>query len=181
MSEELAPRRTVVVEDADQSTEMEVYLEVEVDQHVYGLLIPLDLPVNLVKTFQEQDTDVLDPVDPETAVALSKELNTALRPWGLKSESRDEGLYLVGEPNDEFLDDCDVIEVRTDDGEEEEYAVLLEMETGDATYLVITPVVPDLFPVEFTGENSARLLNDEQLADLEETFYAALSAVEGED
>ena len=66
-------------------------------------------------------------------------------------------------------------------GEEEEYAVLLQFDTGDKSYLVITPIVPDLLPVEFTSGDAARHLNDAELSDLEETFHAALRAVEDEE
>lgn len=99
----------------------------------------------------------------------------------MKGEAREDGIFLVGDPNDEFLEDCDIIEVHADDDEEEEYAVLVELQTGDANYLVITPMVPDLYPVEFTGTDEARLLDDEELGDLEETFQAALSAIEDEE
>ena len=170
--------RIVTVQGEGEPTQMEVYLELDVDERAYGLLIPLDFPIHLVETSQVNGEDVLEPVDDETVQALRSELNTAVRDWGLKSESRPDGLFLVGNPDDEFLEDCDFIEVRTDDGDEEEYAALLQLETGDKTYLVITPTTPELVPVEFTSSDSARHLDDVELSELEETFYAALRAVE---
>ena len=178
MSNEIAERRIVTMTGDGEPNQMEVYLELDVDNRAYGLLIPMDLPVHLVRTFQEMGSDVLDPVPADVAASLRGELDNSLRPYGLKSENRDGNLFLIGEPEDEFFDDPDVIEVRSDDGEEEEYAVLQELETGDDTYLVITPIVPDLYPVEFVGENEARLLEDDELVELEETFHAALSAIE---
>lgn len=178
MSSDLGERRIVTMTGDGEPTQMEVYLELDVEDKAYGLLIPMDLPVHLVRTFQETGSDVLDPVDADVTTSLTKELDAALRPYGLKSENRDGDLFLIGDPNDEFFDDPDVIEVSSDDGEEEEYAVLLELETGENTYLVITPIVPDLYPIEFTGDSEARLLEDNELSDLEETFQAALSAVE---
>ncbi|MBV71326.1 MAG: hypothetical protein CMH52_08245 [Myxococcales bacterium] len=170
--------RIVTVNGDGEPTQMEVYLELDVDERAYGLLIPLDFPIHLVETSQENGADVLEPVDEATVQKLRGELNSAIRDWGLKSESRPDGLFLVGEPDDEFLEDCDFIGVRTDDGEEEEYAVLVQLETGDNTYLVITPTTPELVPVEFTSTDSARHLEDSELGDLEETFHAALRAVE---
>ena len=178
---EISERRVVTVQGDSEATQMEVYLEVEVDDKSYGLLIPLDLPVHLVHAFEDNGADVLEPVDDETALSLRGEVNSAVREWGLKSEARPDGLYLVGDPDDDFIEDCDLIEVRTDDGEEEEYAVLLQFDTGDKSYLVITPIVPDLLPVEFTSDDAARHLNDTELSDLEETFHAALRAVEDEE
>jgi hypothetical protein len=181
MSFELSERRIVTMTGDGEPTKMEVYLELDVDDHSYGLLIPMDLPVHLVRAIKEGDSDVLDPVDAKEAQGLLGELNNAIRDWGMKGEAREDGIFLVGDPNDEFLEDCDIIEVRADDDEEEEYAVLVELQTGDANYLVITPMVPDLYPVEFTGTDGARLLDDEELGDLEETFQAALSAIEDEE
>ena len=103
-----------------------------------------------------------------------KELNTALRQWNIKTEERQHGLFLVGEPNDEFLDDCDIIEVNAEDGDEREFAVS-ELDTRDYTYLVITPVVPELHPVQFTGDDGARILSDDELEDMEATFHAIRS------
>jgi hypothetical protein len=181
MSFELSERRIVTMTGDGEPTKMEVYLELDVDDHSYGLLIPMDLPVHLVRAIKEGDSDVLDPVDAKEAQGLLGELNNAIRDWGMKGEAREDGIFLVGDPNDEFLEDCDIIEVHADDDEEEEYAVLVELQTGDANYLVITPMVPDLYPVEFTGTDGARLLDDEELGDLEETFQAALSAIEDEE
>ena len=179
---EISERRIVTVQGDSEATQMEVYLEVEVDDKSYGLLIPLDLPVHLVHAFEDNGTDVLEPVDDETALSLKGEVNSAVREWGLKSEARPDGLYLVGDPDDDFIEDCDLIEVRTDDGEEEEgRGPSLQFDTGDKSYLVITPIVPDLLPVEFTSRDAARHLNDAELSDSEETFHAALRAVEDEE
>ena len=181
MSAELNERRIVTMTDDGESAKMEVYLELDVDSRSYGLLIPMDLPVHLVKASNESGTDVLDPVGPEDTRGLLNELNNAVKEWGLKGESRDDGLFLLGDPSDEFLEDCDIIEVRAEDDEEEEFAVLVELETGNETYLVITPMVPDLYPVEFNDSSTARLLNDDELSDLEDTFQAALNSFEDEE
>jgi len=178
MSDELAPRRIIQnVEGLDDGA-FEVYLEVEIDGQEYGLLIPIDLPVDLVRVGEDNGQHTLEPVDESEYSPLMKELNSALRQWNIKTEERTHGLFLVGEPNDEFLDDCDIIEVNAEDGDEREFAVVSELDTGDSTYLVITPVVPELHPVQFTSEDSARILNDNELEDMEATFQAAIRSFE---
>ena len=155
-----------------------MYLEVEIDGKDYGLLIPIDLPVDMVRVGEENGQHTLEPVGEDEYAPLIKELNTALRQWNIKTEERQHGLFLVGEPNDEFLDDCDIIEVNAEDGDEREFAVVSELDTGDYTYLVITPVVPELHPVQFTGDDSARILSDDELEELEATFQAAIRSFE---
>ena len=62
MSEELAPRRIIKnVEGLDEGA-FEVYLEVEIDGKDYGLLIPIDLPVDMEAVGEENGQHTLEPV-----------------------------------------------------------------------------------------------------------------------
>ncbi|MCA9542338.1 MAG: DUF3727 domain-containing protein [Myxococcales bacterium] len=181
--DELAPRRLVTYTDSEtgDETTMEVYLELEVEGRTYALLIPLHLPVEIVRAVGK-DLDEIEPMDPSEIKGLKKLLDEALARWGVHAEIEGEEIMLVGDPPDEFYDDCDtVLEIDTDDDETEEYAVVVELDTGGERYLVITPVVPDLMPAELLKGERARELSDEEMEDLEETFRAALKAQEEEE
>lgn len=181
MAEPLAPRRvvTLIDEATGDRIPMEVYLELDVDDRNYALLVPVDLEVEVYRTVDEGGTDVLDPVETEELTGLRKHVTDALKQWKLKAEIRGGEMYIVGETPDDFFEDCEMIEVDTDEGPEE-YVVVVQVETGSVTYLVTTPVVPDLQPAELDGDK-ARALNDDELADLEETFRAALKQFDDED
>ena len=182
MNDDLAPQKIVTVHIDDAPVEMQVYLDLEFDGTEYGLVFPLDLPVLVVTSVQDEEGEYLDPLDVQATKALKTPLYEALRSWGLTPDFRGNELYLVGDYPDEFFDDCDVIEVDVEDGTEE-YAVLLTLDDGNNTYLVITPLVPEdeMYPVEFVDDNTARLLDDEELVKLEDLFRSALNEVEGEE
>lgn len=179
----LAPRRVVTLfdEESGDKMEMEIYLELslEGDPRVYALLVPLDMPVEVYETRVVDGADVLDPVEPKALGDLRKHVTEALRQWEIKAAVRGGEMFLVGDPPESFYADCESIEVDTDEGSEE-FLVLVQLETGDQAYLVITPVVPDLTPAQLTADG-ARALTDKELAELEETFHAALQQMDEED
>ena len=180
MDEELAPRRVVNLIEEDNATEMEVYLEVELETQTFALLIPLDLPVHVVRELEADGQAALEPVAPEALPTMRKHIADALKPMGIGAELHGDELFLVGDPPDDFFDDCEMIEVRTDE-DEEEYALVLELDTGDEQFLVLTPMVPDLFPAELVSDGEARPLTDAELSRLEDTFREALYDGETED
>lgn len=179
---ETLPRRvvTLVDEATGDRLEMEVYLELEVDDRDYALLVPVDLAVEVYRTVDADGDDLLEPVEPEELAGLRKHVTDALKGWKVKAEIRGAEMYLVGDPPDDFFEDCEMIEVDTDEGPED-FVVIVQLETGDETFLVTTPVVPDLQPAQLVDEKTARGLSDDELADLEETFRAALKQFEEED
>lgn len=176
MSDDIAPRRLIWLDDAETgaSMEMEVYLEMEVDGLLYALLVPMDLPAFVYR--QADDEGAFELVEGKALGRLRKHVGDALKDWGVGAELRDGDLWLVGDPPDDFFEDCEGIEAETEDGPEE-FAVLVQLETGDETYLVATPVVPELVPARLDAGRS-RPLTDDELADLEETFRAALAQFE---
>ena len=182
MNDELAPQKIVTVDIDGAPIEMQVYLDLEVEGTEYGLVFPFDLPILIVTNTEDDDGEYLEAVDLEATKALKTSLFEATRQWGVKPEFRGDELYLVGDYPEEFLDDCDVIEVDVEDGAEE-YVVLMTLEDGEQEFLVITPLVPEdeMYPVEFTGEDTARLLDDSELAQLEDVFRTALNDLDDEE
>jgi hypothetical protein len=179
MNEELAPRRIVSIKDDGQATAMEVYLELDFDGKAYGIALPNDLPILLVSRLEDEEGEYLEPIDYAETKGLKASLTEATRAWNVKPEFRNDEVYLVGDYPEDFLEDCEHIEVHVEDGTEE-YARLLDLEDGENTYLIITPLVPDMYPFEFVDEENGRLLDDDELSQLEELFREALHAVEGE-
>jgi len=179
MSDDLLPRRLVTYGEGDNAVEMEVYIELEVEGRCYALLFSTDIPVHVVRTVNEEGEDMLDPITDDELIALRKDLDDSLKPWGVKLELGEDEVRLVGEPSQDFLDDCAHIQVRSDDGDEEHYAVVVELDNGDDHLLVLTPLVPELTPVELVGDQ-ARRLEDSELSNLEEIFHIALTETEGE-
>jgi hypothetical protein len=179
MSEELLPRRLVKYGDGDSAVDMEVYIELEVDGRSYALLFSTEIPVHVVRTVNDEGEDMLDPISDEELIAIQRELDDSLKPWGVRLALGADEVRLVGEPSEDFLDDCAHIQVRSEDGDEEHYAVVVELDSGNEHLLVITPLIPDLTPVELVGDK-ARRLEDDELSQLEEIFHMALSETEGE-
>jgi len=179
-STELEPRRVVTLydEDTGEKTLMEVYIELEIETREYALLFPVDIPTDLLRVVEK---DQLEPVDDVELPALIKDVNSYFRGNGLKAKLQDGAVVLKGEPPEDFFDDCEIITGMSQTEEEEEFAVILELDTGDERILLLTPVVPSLTPAELLVGDSARTLDDEQWGQLEDTFHAALEAVEDED
>ncbi len=179
-SSDLEPRRVVTLydEETSEQTIMEVYIELEIDDREYALLFPVDIPTDLLRIVEK---DQLEPVDDVELPGLIKDVNSYFRGKGLKASLQDGAVVLKGEPPEDFFDDCEILTGMSQSEEEEEFAVLLELDTGEERILLLTPVVPALTPAELLVGDSARTLNDEEWGQLEETFHAALEAVEDDE
>jgi hypothetical protein len=175
MSVDLEPRRIVSLEEDGNAVDMEVYLEVEIEDRVYALLVPADLSVDLVEVTSKNDEETLVPVAPETVANLNSEINEGLKAWRVNFLVEDGEAILRGDPDEAFYADCETVEVDTEDGESEDFVVLLELSTGDSTYLLLTALTPELIAAELVGEGSARSLDDDELQELEDIFREALS------
>jgi uncharacterized protein YrzB (UPF0473 family) len=180
MSAELEPRRIVTLydEETKERASMEVYIELDIDQRQFALLFPVDIPTDLLRVCGD---DQLEPIDDGELAALVKHVNAAFRDTLVSAEVADGVMVLKGDPPEEFFDDCEIITGTSQSGEEEEFAVLLELDTGGDRVLLLTPLVPALTPAELLVGDSARTLTDDEWATLEETFQEALAAVEEED
>ena len=175
MSKDLEPRRLVTLREDEASVEMEVYLEVEIDDHVYALLVPADLSVDLVKVTEANGEESLEPVEMDVIQSLTSDINDALKAWQMKFMLKDGEAILRGDPDEAFYADCETVEVDTEDGDSEDFVVLMELATGDCTYLLLTAMTPELIAAELVSESEARSLDDDELQELEEIFREALT------
>ena len=175
MSTTLEPRKIVILEEEDNALAMEVYLEVELDDRVFALLAPADLDIEIVETKELDGEETLEAVAPEVVKSLRGDIRDALKAWDVEFHYEDGAAFLRGDPDESFFADCETVEVDTDEGESEDFVVLLELATGDKTYLLLTSMTPELIPAELISEDRARSLEDEELQELEDIFREALS------
>ena len=171
----LEARRLVNLEEGGTTMEMEVYLEVELDDRVFALLVPADLSVDLVEVLTSGDEETLQPVETSTIKRLKPEIRDALKAWKVEFHFEDGEAFLRGDPDEAFYADCETVEVDTEDGDSEDFVVLLELATGDSTYLLLTALTPELIAAELVDEGEARSLSDEELQELEDIFREALT------
>ncbi|MCB9548419.1 MAG: hypothetical protein H6706_21635 [Myxococcales bacterium] len=167
MTEDLEPEKLVrlIDKESGETLTMQVAAEFELDGKVYGVLTPAE---TLIRIFRETADELIE-VEPGEFSPIKEHVDAALSDWGLKVAVRADEFVLEGEEPDDFYEDCDIIEGESDEGPEELF-VLVEVDTGDQNFLVTTSAEMRLFPVEITGEDEARLLEDEEYAALEEIF-----------
>ena len=175
MNATLEPRRIVSLEEGGTVVDMEVYLEVELDNRVFALLVPADLDVELVEMKEVDGEDTLEPISAETIDGLRTDIRDALKAWDVQFHFEEGAAFLRGDPDEAFFADCETVEVDTEDGESEDFVVLLELSTGDHTYLMLTAMTPELIAAELVNEDTARSLEDEELQELEDIFREALT------
>ena len=73
MTDNLEPRRIVHLVEDESGTEMEVYLEVDLDERTFGLLVPTDLAIDVVEVVDE---------DGEEMSSTIRGQGTKGPPWG---------------------------------------------------------------------------------------------------
>ncbi|MEZ4475688.1 MAG: hypothetical protein R3F60_33795 [bacterium] len=176
MTEDLEPEKLVrlIDKESGETLTMQVAAEFELDGKVYGVLTPAE---TLIRIFRETEDELIE-VEPSEYAPLKEHVDAALSDWGLKVAVRSDEFVLEGEEPDDFYEDCDIVEGESDDGPEELF-VLVEVDTGDQNFLVTTSAEMRLFPVEITGEDEARMLEDEEYAALEEIFREVMDFPEG--
>lgn len=171
MSEELAERYVQMLDEpTGESLEMQVVAEIEYDDRTYGLLISA---TTLVQVLVDND-DELRELETDEFAGVKGEIDKALSEWGLSVEVQAGEYVLVGEEPEDLYEDCDTF---VDEEADDEYFIIAEVDTGDATFLVSVKAVPNMFPVEFIDQDNARSLNDDELQRLHDVFQEAIQVL----
>ena len=74
MTDNLEPRRIVHLVEDESGTEMEVYLEVDLDERTFGLLVPTDLAIDVVEVVDEDGDEMLRPLEVNEQKELRSEM-----------------------------------------------------------------------------------------------------------
>ncbi len=178
MSEELAPAKLVQVAD-DETGEMipmQVYIELEIDGDLYALLIPEAPVVTILRLEKDGDDEEIFDLPPEAFEEIKKDINAALKDYGVMVRYAHGEYLLVGDPVEALYTDCGELTLDEDD----DYWVLVEIDNGEAVFLVCQSLALDITPVQLVEGEPPRLLTDEELESLQDIFEQALSETDEE-
>lgn len=174
-NQDLEPVRIIMLRDeSGDHLSVEVVIEIEHEQNTYVLLTPSEPVVMILKEDTTQEDAPLESLAPSDFVGIQKNIQDALIEHNVRVEVKSDEFTLVGEPNESFYADCDVMELE-DEGGSNEYLVLVEVDDGGSKYLVVMSIEPSLYPGLLTSEEEARLLTDEELESVESLFSEVLS------
>jgi len=177
------PKRIVPLVDAKTQEElaMEVFIELELEDRSFALLTPAEAVVNILRVVpgETEDDETLEEMEPTEFQSLRGLFERQLKEWNCQIEVRADEFLLHGDPPEEFYEDCEIFGVETEDGEEE-YMILLEIDTGQELYIVAAPAEPPIYPVEIR-DDKARSLNEKELAQYEPLFQQALEELAAEE
>ncbi len=176
MSEELAPRKVVQLADDEtgDTIPMEIFIELEIEGRLYALVTPEAPIVTVLRMEKSGDEEEIFDLPLEEFAKLQKDINAALKPYGVEVQVIGEEYALVGEAPDALYEDCGELTL----DEDEEYLILAEIDDGEAVYLVCQPPA-EVIPVELDANDVPRLLTDDEMDELQDTFQAVLQ--EGEE
>ena len=185
MTEEMQEMRVVsYLYENGEALKMQVFREIEVDGKTLGLLIPHhDEPIVTILHTKSNDEDAeLAEFEPEDFPKVSKEIQKALSEWGCKIVVRADEFVILGDPPEEFWNEYEIIEVETDAGDDELW-VLMEIDTGEDVYLIVTASLPPIFTTEIFEDDTARSLSDAQVETHKDLFKRVLeeAGIGGED
>ncbi len=173
--QELEPVRILTLEDeSGAKLPVEVVVEIEQDGEVYVLLTPAEPLVMVLREDKNDEDAALEALDSDEFQAVKKHIHDALIQHNVSINVKGEEFVLVGEPEESFYAECDVMEIEEADGAAE-YLVLVEVDDGSARYLVVMPIEPALYPGLLTSDSEARLLSDAELEKVESLFSEVLS------
>jgi hypothetical protein len=174
-NQNLEPVRIVTLhDDSGAHLSVEVVVEIEQGDDTYVLLTPSEPIVMILREDTTNDDAPLESLDPGDFKSIAKNIQDALIQHNVRVEVKSDEFVLVGEPNESFYADCDVMELEEEDGPGE-YLVLVEVDDGNDKYLVVMSIEPALYPGVLTSEQEARLLTDQELEKVESLFSEVLS------
>ncbi|MCA9543603.1 MAG: hypothetical protein KC613_04405 [Myxococcales bacterium] len=163
--------RTIPLIDPETGDELmtSVAAEFEYEGQTFLVVTPVDEVVSIIRIEGTEEEESLQELEIEEFPAVASAVNEAMKQWNLKVEPRGNELVLVGDIPEDLFEDCDELEVETDDGEDRTLLILMEIDTGDTTYLVAANMGYILYPALDEGE-SARPLTTDELASMQAVF-----------
>lgn len=177
MSEAL--EEAVIVELLDEKSgealAAQVQLEIEYADRVYGLLIPVDPLVKVLKYDPSDDDSELEEMEPEAFAEVADFINGKLAKFKCSIEVHADECILLGEPPESVYEEPETLEVETEAGEQE-LIILWELkEKRKVGYLIAIPADPPLWPAELLEGGKARLLGEDDIdAELDAAFKQAV-------
>ena len=174
MQELESVRVLTLVDESGAKLPVEVVVEIEQGDEVYVLLTPAEPLVMVLREDKNNEDAALEALDGDEFQEVKKHIHDALIQHNVKINIKGEDFVLVGEPEESFYAECDVMEIEEADGAAE-YLVLVEVDDGNARYLVVMPIEPALYPGLLTSDTEARLLSDAELEKVESLFSQVLS------
>ena len=165
--------------ESGERLDTQVAAEFEVDDQKYYVVTPVDELISVIRIVGEGDDEALEELETEEFEPVSKIINEAVGQWGLKVAVKANELVLVGEIPEDLYEDCEEIEVETDDGDERSLLILVEVDTGDTTYLVAANGGYILYPAIDCGDH-CRPLNPEEVGAMREIFDEVYRVMDGD-
>ncbi len=175
MSEELAPPKVVHLADEEtgDTIGMQIFVEMEIDGRIYALVTPEAPVVTVLRLERDGEDEEIYDLPPEEFGALQSDINAALKPYSVCVDVVGDEYMLVGEAPDSLYEDCGELTL----DEDEDYLILAEIDNGEAVYLVCQPP-PEVIPVELGDNDVPRLLTDDEMEALHDTFQSVLQEAE---
>ena len=174
-SSELEPVRIVnLQDDSGAHLPVEVVVEIDHEDHTYALLTPAEPVVMILRENTGDEAAPLESLEPSDYQEVKKHIQDALIHHNVRVEVKGNEFLLVGEPNESFYSECDIMDL--DEGDTtSEYLVLVEVDDAQYKYLVVMSIEPALYPGLLVSESEARLLDDNELQKVEALFSEVLS------
>lgn len=180
-----APAEAVLVELMDDKTgetlAAAVQFEIEYGERVYGLLIPVDPIVKVLRYDPSDDESELEEMEPDDFREVEAFINGKLAKSNCSIEVHADECILIGEPPESVYEDPETLEVETEAGEQE-LLILFELkETKKLGYLIAVPADPPMWPAELLPEGKARLLGEGDIdSELDAAFKRAVEMMADE-
>lgn len=138
----------------------------ETEGKTYGLLLPLDTPIEIFMVSEEDGEEIISDVGDEELESLFANARAVLAEQNLDLQSTPLTLTAVGEVPEPTEDNTFVLDLDEEEDDEEsegeEFMVLASFFQDGVAYNVCTPVEPLLILATLTGEEDAEIIEPEE-------------------
>lgn len=167
---------SLIDKETKEELPCKVVADLDLDGEAFALITPTLPWVNIVRASRGEDKDLAE-VETEDFPAIQPALNEALSKWNIKVELRVDEYVLIGDLPESLFEESDVFGIENEDGDTENFLVLAEVEREDATFLLMAPEVPALFPVKII-DGKAETLSDEEMEKVQSHFESAIDEMQ---